>query len=191
MTRSGFRCIQTVTQGPRAPGKRGARVLLPEFAPESEAVLDSAMRAALVLAQKAASQGEVPVGAVIVYQGEIIAEAYNLRETTHDPLAHAEILAIRKASEVLGRWRLYGCTLVVTLEPCCMCAGAIVNSRLERVEFAAWDKRAGAAGSLCNLVQDPRFNHRAQLRQGRFEVESAQLLRNFFAVRRRDAKSGL
>lgn len=142
------------------------------------------MDQALAAARAAAALGEVPVGAVVVYAGEVIATAHNRREIDHDPLAHAEILAIRAAAAHLGRWRLTGCTLLVTLEPCPMCAGAIVNARLDRVVYGARDPRAGAAGSLLDLVRDPRLNHRAALHPGVRAVESADLLRNFFAARR-------
>ena len=142
------------------------------------------MGQALDAARAAAVLGEVPVGAVVVYAGEVIATAHNRREIDHDPLAHAEILAIRAAAAHLGRWRLTGCTLLVTLEPCPMCAGAIVNARLDRLVYGAHDPRAGAAGSLLDLVRDPRLNHRAALYPGVRGLESADLLRTFFAARR-------
>ncbi len=143
------------------------------------------MQRALAQARCAAELGEVPVGAVVVLQNELVAEAHNLRETSKDPLAHAELLAIAQAARALGRWRLSGCTLYVTLEPCPMCAGAVVNARLDRLVYGAADPRSGAAGSLCNLVQDSRLNHRAELWGGLCAEESAQLLRQFFSLRRR------
>lgn len=146
------------------------------------------MRQALALAQDAANLGEVPVGAV-VYEtatGTTLAHASNRRETDNDPLAHAELLAIRAAAKALGDWRLNACTLVVTLEPCPMCAGAIVNARLGRLVFAATDPKAGACGSLLSLTQDPRLNHRVTPIRGLLEAESAALLRTFFQSLRRD-----
>lgn len=147
--------------------------------------LERLMRLALSQAELAATLGEVPVGAVIATQtGEVVARAHNARETTRDPLGHAELLAIRAAAAALGRWRLTGCTLVVTLEPCAMCAGAIVNARLDRLIYGADDPRGGAAGSLMNLVQDQRLNHRAEIISGVLAFDSAKLLRQFFAARR-------
>ena len=146
---------------------------------------ESWMRSALAEAQLAAEAGEVPVGAVVVCGGELIARAGNQRETARDPLAHAEILVIRAAAAALGRWRLSGCTLVVTLEPCPMCAGAIVNARLDRLVYGASDPRAGAAGSILDVVRDPRLNHRAEVLGGVCAEEAASLLRAFFAARRR------
>ncbi len=142
------------------------------------------MQRALTQAAVAASEGEVPVGAVIVCGDTVVAEAHNRRESDRDPLAHAEILAIRQAAAVLGRWRLSGCTLYVTLEPCPMCAGAVVNARVDRLVFGASDPRAGAVGSLLNLVQDGRLNHRAVVTPGVEAEASAQLLKAFFAARR-------
>ena len=147
------------------------------------------MAEALELAAAAAQMGEVPVGAVVVCEGTIVAGAHNLRESTRDPLAHAEILAIRAAATALGRWRLFDCTLVVTLEPCPMCAGAIVNARLDRLVFGACDPRAGAAGSVMDIVRDPRLNHRADVVSGVRAAQSAELLRDFFAARRQGARS--
>ena len=121
------------------------------------------MNFALLEAQKAESLQEVPVGAVVVHQGEIVGRAHNLRETSRDPVAHAEILALQQAAKALGAWRLIGCTLYVTLEPCPMCAGAIVNSRLERVVYGASDARAGAVRSVYRLCDDPALNHRVQI----------------------------
>jgi tRNA(adenine34) deaminase len=142
------------------------------------------MQLALEEARLAARAEEVPVGAVVALGGEVIARAHNQREGARDPLAHAEILAIRAAASALGRWRLSGCTLYVTLEPCAMCAGAVVNARLDRLVFAAHDPRAGAVSSVFSIVTDARLNHRAQVEGGLAADESAELLRQFFARRR-------
>ena len=144
------------------------------------------MDAALEQAAAAARLGEVPVGAVVVLDDTIVARAHNLRESSRDPTAHAEVLAIREAAQFLGRWRLTGCTLVVTLEPCAMCAGAIVNARLDRVVFGATDPKAGAVGSLMNVVADPRLNHQAEVVGGVSATRAASLLSDFFALRRRN-----
>jgi len=145
-----------------------------------------AMRRALALADAAASDDDVPVGAVVLdAAGEVIGEGRNLREVTHDPTAHAEVVALRQAATRLGSWHLAGCTLVVTLEPCTMCAGAIVLSRVERVVVGAMDPKAGAAGSLYDLVREPRLNHRVELTTGVRGQECGDLLREFFRARRR------
>ena len=138
------------------------------------------MRLAIEEAKKAQTVGEVPIGAVIVKDGEIIASGYNRRETSNDPTNHAEIVAIRRASQVLGGWRLIGCTLVVTLEPCPMCAGAIVQSRIERVVYGTDDPKAGCAGTLMNLLNEPRFNHQADVVSGVLSSECSALLSHFF-----------
>jgi len=143
------------------------------------------MQEALREAKKAESEGEVPVGAVIVEGGEIIGRGHNRREKLQDPLAHAELEALRQASSVRGSFRLTGCTIYVTLEPCAMCAGALVNSRIERLVFAARDPKAGFAGSLGNLVQDVRLNHRLEVEAGVLGEESSRLLSSFFANLRR------
>ena len=148
----------------------------------------SYMDVALDEAKRAAELSEVPVGAVVVYDGEIVARAHNLRETAADPLAHAEILAIRQAAEVLGRWRLTGCTLYVSLEPCPMCAGAIVNARVERLVFGARDPRAGAAGSIYDIVRDDRLNHSPEVIEGIRAESASRMLSEFFAGLRRRAK---
>ncbi|MCC2686880.1 MAG: CMP/dCMP deaminase zinc-binding, partial [Paenibacillaceae bacterium] len=124
------------------------------------------MGEALEEAYKAQQLREVPIGAVIVKDGEVIGRGHNLRETGHDPTAHAEMLAIREASEYLGAWRLTGCTLYVTLEPCPMCAGAIVQARIDRVVFGSADPKAGCAGTLMNLLQETRFNHQTDIVAG-------------------------
>lgn len=142
------------------------------------------MRAAIVEARAAESHGDVPIGAVIVRGGEIIASAGNRREADLDPTAHAELIAIREASSVLGGWRLPETTLYVTLEPCAMCAGAIVLARIPRVVFGAADPKAGAAGSIMNVLDDPALNHRPEVETGLLAGECGDLLRNFFASRR-------
>ena len=138
------------------------------------------MMAAIEEAGKAAAIGEVPIGAVVVRNGEIVGRGYNLRETQKDPTLHAEMIAIREASEKLGGWRLIGCTLYVTLEPCPMCAGAIVQSRIEQVVYGARDPKAGCAGTLMNLLEEPRFNHQVPVKEGVLAEECAQLLKDFF-----------
>jgi tRNA(adenine34) deaminase len=138
------------------------------------------MREAIIEAHKAEAIAEVPIGAVIVYEGEIIGRGHNLRETKLDPTAHAEMIAIREASATKLAWRLSGCTLYVTLEPCPMCAGAIVQSRVDRVVFGTADPKAGCAGTLMNLLQDGRFNHRAEVVEGVLQSECAGLLTSFF-----------
>ncbi len=145
---------------------------------------DDAMRLALDQAAEAATHGDVPIGAVIVRDGELIAARHNERELTGDPTAHAEILAIRDAARRVGHWRLLDCTLYVTLEPCVMCAGALVNARIGRVVFAADDPKAGAVGSLYQVCSDPRLNHRPPVSTGLRAEEAGSLLRAFFADRR-------
>jgi len=142
--------------------------------------LTALMREALALAAEAAEAGEVPIGAVVAdASGAVIGRGRNARESG-DPLGHAEIYAIREAAATVGDWRLAGATMVVTLEPCAMCAGAIVNARIDRVVFGALDPKAGFCGSLGNLVQDPRLNHRVELVPELMAAESAELLRQFF-----------
>ena len=142
------------------------------------------MRAALEVAQGCATSGDVPVGAAIVKGDDVLATGGNRREADRDPTAHAEIVAIRAAARAVGSWRLDGCTLYVTLEPCAMCAGAMVLARLDRVVFGAADPKAGFAGSLGNLLQDPRLNHRPELTGGVLADECGDLLRAFFRERR-------
>ncbi|SPP65496.1 tRNA-specific adenosine deaminase [Nitrospira lenta] len=144
------------------------------------------MRMALAQAALAPALGEVPIAALLVHAGQVLALAHNLRETRQDPTAHAEILVIQEAAAKLGTWRLIDCALYVTLEPCPMCAGAIVQSRIARIVFAAWDPKAGACGSLMNIPTDPRLNHRATVTGGLCEIESQELLREFFRQRRRE-----
>lgn len=145
------------------------------------------MAAAVEEAKKALAADEVPVGAVVVFAGKIYACAHNLRETLKDPTAHAEILALRTAAQRLGSWRLDRMTLYVTLEPCPMCAGALVNARLERLVFGAFDPKAGAVASLHNLVQDERLNHRIAVTGGVLAEEAQALLRDFFQAKRADS----
>lgn len=142
------------------------------------------MALAISEAQKAQEIDEVPIGAIIVHNGGIIARAHNRRETDRSPLSHAEILAIRDASEYLGGWRLLNCTLYVTLEPCPMCAGAIVNARIPRVVFGAYDKKAGAFGTLYNLAEG-KLNHTPEITGGILKTECAALLSNYFRQKRK------
>jgi tRNA(adenine34) deaminase len=142
------------------------------------------MRRALQMARAGEDTGEVPVGAVIVRDGEIIAEAHNRTVTDADPCAHAEILTIRAAAAAQGDWRLLDTVLYVTLEPCAMCAGAIVLARIPHVVFATFDPKAGMAGSLEDLLRDPRLNHRCEVTSGVFRDESSELLKSFFRARR-------
>jgi tRNA(adenine34) deaminase len=142
------------------------------------------MRRALEAAGAAAVGGDVPVGAVVVHEGAPLAVASNRTVRDQDPTAHAEVLAIRAAAAALGRWRLAGCTLYVTLEPCAMCAGAIVLARVDRVVFGAWDDKAGMAGSVGDLLRHPRLNHRPAVQGGVLATECGESLRGFFAARR-------
>jgi tRNA(adenine34) deaminase len=160
------------------------------YTAEPERVEDAEwMGLALEEARKALAIGEVPVGAIIVHAGKVIAEGHNRTQTAHDPSAHAEMIAIRRAAEHLGHWRLLECTLYVTLEPCAMCAGATVLARIPRLVIGAWDPKAGMCGSLANLVQDPRLNHRVSLTPGIRADECSNLLREFFRDRREAARA--
>lgn len=143
------------------------------------------MGKAIEEAKIAAAVGEIPVGAVVIYQKKAIARAYNLRETLPCATAHAELLAIEKACRALGRWRLTGCTLYVTVEPCPMCAGAIVNSRLDRVVYGCDDPKGGAVRSLFQIVDNPALNHRVEVTAGIRDDECAAIMRDFFRSRRR------
>lgn len=137
------------------------------------------MSLALEQARQAARQGEIPVGAVLVHEGQVICAAHNQREATHDPTAHAELLCLREGARLLGDWRLRQCTLYVTLEPCPMCAGAILNARIPKVVYGASDDKCGAVHSVCSLF-DMRFNHHPEVEYGILEEECAQLLTEFF-----------
>jgi tRNA(adenine34) deaminase len=143
------------------------------------------MKEALAEARKAREKDEPPVGAVIVKDGEIIARGHNLREKLQDPTAHAEMLAVREAAARLGRWRLSDCEMYVTLEPCAMCAGAVVLARLGRLVYGACDPKAGAVVSLMNLVSDERLNHQVEVKGGILAEECGALLRDFFSSRRK------
>ncbi|HEX2050397.1 MAG TPA: tRNA adenosine(34) deaminase TadA [Actinomycetota bacterium] len=145
---------------------------------------DTAMRAALDEARRAAAHDDVPVGAVVVRAGAVVAAAHNERELRRDPTAHAEILALRAAAEAAGTWRLDDATLYVTLEPCTMCAGAVVAARVARLVYGPQDPRAGAALSLYNVPQDPRLNHHVEVVAGVLADDSAALLHDFFSARR-------
>jgi tRNA(adenine34) deaminase len=145
---------------------------------------DEAMQLALDQAAAAAVHGDVPIGAIVVRDGQVIAARHNERELTGDPTAHAEVLAIRDAANVVGHWRLLDCALFVTLEPCVMCAGALVNARIGRVVFGAVDPKAGALVSLYQVCSDPRLNHRPPVVSGVRADEAGKLLRDFFAGRR-------
>ena len=148
------------------------------------------MRRALIEAEVARAQGEIPIGAVVLDStGAVVASAHNTREQSHDPTAHAEVLALRAAAEALGRWRLDDCTLVVTLEPCPMCAGAAAMSRLGRLVFGAWNDEYGAAGSRWDLVRDRRINHQVEVISGVLAEECGAMVREFLATQREsDAK---
>jgi len=143
------------------------------------------MRHALMLAHKAAELGEVPVGAVLVKDEQVISEGWNQPIKQHDPTAHAEIMAIRRAALLLENYRLPGTTLYITIEPCSMCAGAIIHSRISRVVFGASEPRAGAAGSAVNLLRNAQFNHQTEVTSGVLAEECAQVLKDFFLLRRK------
>ena len=147
------------------------------------------MREALKEAQKAYDQAEVPIGAVVVLNGEIIGRGHNLREKEQDATLHAEIKAIRQANQHLGSWRLEDCEIFVTLEPCPMCSGAMILARMKKVIFGAFDPKAGTAGTFMNLLQDSRFNHQVEVEQGVLEEECQEILRSFFkGLRERNKK---
>jgi len=146
---------------------------------------EQAMREALAEAQRALDHDDVPVGAVVVRDGQVIASRHNERELSGDPTAHAEVLAVRDAASVVGHWRLDGCTLYVTLEPCPMCAGALVNARLGRLVYGATDPKAGAVATLYELCTDSRLNHRMQVEGGLLADNSAAMLKAFFSARRK------
>ena len=154
---------------------------------DRESIVDDEMymRLALDEAALAAEEGEVPIGAVVVCEGRVVARAHNRRETDADPSAHAEFSAMVEASRALGRWRLTGCTVYVTLEPCLMCAGLMVNARIDRCVYGAPDPKGGALGTLYDVSADPRLNHAFEVRAGVLADESAELLRSFFRARRK------
>lgn len=153
--------------------------------PVNDPAWTGAMREAIAAARRAPSTGDVPVGALILdAAGEVIGRGHNVREAVGDPTGHAEVIALREAAAVVGTWRLTGCTLVVTLEPCTMCAGALVLARVERLVFGAYDEKAGAVGSLWDVVRDQRLNHRPEVVAGVLEADCSALLLDFFADRR-------
>lgn len=147
------------------------------------------MRLALEEARRAATEGEVPIGAVVVLDGAVISSAHNRRELDHDPSAHAEFRAMTEAAQKLGRWRLSGCTVYVTLEPCLMCAGLMVNARIDRCVYGAPDPKGGALGTLFDVSHDPRLNHEFAVTSGVLEGECASVLREFFQARRAARKA--
>ncbi len=142
------------------------------------------MAEALAEARKAAAEGEVPIGAVVVHDSRVVGRGRNARETRRDPTAHAEVLALQEAARSLGRWRLSGATVYATLEPCPMCAGALVNARVDRLVYAVPDPKAGAAGTLFDVPRDPRLNHRVEVASGVLAAECGELLSSFFRSRR-------
>jgi len=146
------------------------------------------MKVAVDQAEIAAENGDVPIGAVIIYKGQIIGKAYNQREQLNDPTAHAEIIALTQAAEFVGGWRLDGCTIYVTLEPCPMCAGALVLARMDRLVYGCDDPKTGAVKSLFNIVQDNRLNHQLEVSSGVLAEECSKLLQNFFGRRRNEKK---
>ncbi len=147
------------------------------------------MRVAIDQAEIARENGDVPVGAVIVHEGRLIAKAYNQRQQLNDPTAHAEIIALTQAAEAVGSWRLDGCTIYVTLEPCTMCAGALVLARMDRLVYGCNDLKTGACGSLYNIVQDERLNHRLEVTSGVLEDQCRRQLQEFFTGRRQENKN--
>lgn len=144
------------------------------------------MMRAISLAKQAQLLDEVPIGAVIFHEGRVVGEGFNTKETSNDPTRHAEMNAISDAAKNLGRWRLHECTLVVTLEPCPMCAGAIVNARLDRIVYGASDQKSGACRTLYKIADDPRLNHRCEVTGGVLEPECVELLQTFFKLRREE-----
>ncbi len=148
------------------------------------------MRAAIDQANIALENGDVPVGAVIVRENKIIAKGYNQRQQLNDPTAHAEIIALTAAAEHIGHWRLLNCTIYVTLEPCPMCAGALVLARIDRLVFGCDDPKTGACGSLYNIVQDERLNHRLEITKGILADDCSKMLQDFFSVKRQRKDNG-
>ena len=153
---------------------------------ETKQIEERYMKSAIDAAMIAEENGDVPIGAVIVHRGQIIAKAYNQREQLQDPTAHAEIIALTQAAAALESWRLNGCTMYVTLEPCPMCAGALVLARIDRLVFGCADPKTGACGSLYNIVQDERLNHRLEVTSGILAGECSKQLQVFFQFRRRE-----
>jgi tRNA(adenine34) deaminase len=143
------------------------------------------MEEAIAEARRAAAEGEVPIGAVVVVEGRVVGRGRNARERLNDPTAHAEMHALQEAARALGRWRLTGATIYTTLEPCPMCAGALVNARIDRLVYAVADPKAGAAGTLFDLPRDPRLNHRVRVDAGVLAEECSALLKDFFRERRK------
>ena len=146
------------------------------------------MKEALIEARKAYMLGEVPIGAVIVKDGQVIARGHNLTETTKDPTAHAEMIAIREAARVLGGWRLIGCSMYVTVEPCSMCTGAMIWSRIENLYIGTMDPKAGACGSVFNIAEEDRLNHRINVERGILEEECRSIMKEFFKELRKKKK---
>jgi tRNA(adenine34) deaminase len=166
--------------GGMAAAACGARLMTERFFPRDEYF----MRLALREAERASAHGDVPIGAVVVRDGEVIAAAHNERELRQDPTAHAEVISLREAAAAMGSWRVLEAVLYVTLEPCAMCAGAIVLARVPRVVYGASDPKAGACGSVLDVLAEPRLNHRPELAGGLLAVECGELLSGFFASRR-------
>ena len=154
--------------------------MIKSFSPEDQEFMELALEEA----REAASLGDVPIGSVIVHKGDIVVRSHNLREALQDPTAHAEILALREAARKLDRWRLTGTTMYVTMEPCAMCAGALVLARIDRLVYGCWDPKAGACGSVFEIVRDPRMNHRMEVHAGLLEEECRSVLQEFFTNRR-------
>lgn len=169
-------CLQEANKLPEAGKDIIGRNVTGEVMTEQEKYMKEAIRQA----KKAYALGEVPIGCVIVYGGKIIGRGYNRRNTDKNTLAHAEITAINKASKKMGDWRLEGCTLYVTLEPCQMCAGAIVQARVDEVVMASMNPKAGCAGSILNILEMPEFNHQVKITRGVLEEECSHMLTNFF-----------
>jgi tRNA(adenine34) deaminase len=184
-------CSSVVNRWDSAETAHSATKMRPMIPPEPDSAVsdEDAMWVALDEARQAAIDGEVPIGAVVICDGEVIAQAHNAREGTNDPSAHAEILALRAAAERLSSWHLDRCTVVVTLEPCAMCAGALVLARVSRLVFGTADPKAGACGTLYNLLADPRLNHEVPITHGVLEDECASVLTAFFELRRGEVAS--
>ena len=175
----GLGYTRTWSGAPSAPDRMNTHM-----EPATVVGVDEAMQEALRLAREAGERGEVPVGAVALFEGRIVGRGANAREADRDPTAHAELLAIQQAARALGRWRLTGVTVVVTLEPCAMCAGAMVLARIDRLVFGASDPKAGAVGSLMDLSADARLNHRFAVERGVRAEECGAVLKEFFRARR-------